>query len=433
MTTTSAEAFDMPMREAVAYLAQKVRTPTRRWTDLEGPAHTRAFAVAGVQADDLLAGIKAGLMKAVAEGTTLQEFRRDLEPMMERLGWRAKGRAYEAWRTRLVYQANLNTAYAAGRYAQMTDPDTLEALPFWIYRHSRKRDPRPQHVLWDGKVLAASDAWWKTHYPPNGWGCGCWAEAISRRDLRQMAKNGPDAAPQDGTRPWRDPVTDQVVQVPKGIDPGWQHNHGEGWLRGVVPPELREPLAPYAGNGLRPSGQRPPNLPPLSPARAADAPGLLPAGRDPAFYAEQFLEVFGATLERPRVIRDAAGARLVISRELFEDVQGRWKPDASARGPFMLRLAEALRDPDEIWADWAETEAGGVHVRRRYLRRFAEDGRNGLAVFEWTSKGWFGATVMLARKEDYLEKQRSGALLYQRQAQGEGGAPPPTRAPGADA
>ena len=187
MTTTSAEAFNMPMREAVAYLAQKVRTPTRRWTDLDGPAHTRAFAVAGVQADDLLAGIKDSLMKAVAEGTTLAEFRRDLEPMMERLGWRAKGRAYEAWRTRLVYQANLNTAYAAGRYAQMTDPDTLEALPFWIYRHSRKRDPRPQHVLWDGKVLAASDDWWRTHYPPNGWGCGCWA-----RRRRTRARAGVD-------------------------------------------------------------------------------------------------------------------------------------------------------------------------------------------------------------------------------------------------
>lgn len=63
----------MPMREAVAYLEQKVRTPTRRWTDLYGPAHTRAFAVAGVQADDLLAGIKAGVAASavlVLGGTT---------------------------------------------------------------------------------------------------------------------------------------------------------------------------------------------------------------------------------------------------------------------------------------------------------------------------------------------------------------------------
>ncbi len=411
MTATSAEAFNMPMREAVAYLAQKVRTPTRRWTDLDGPAHTRAFAVAGVQADDLLAGIKAGLMKAVAEGTTLAEFRRDLEPMMERLGWRAKGRAYEAWRTRLVYQANLNTAYAAGRYAQMTDPDTLEALPFWIYRHSRKRDPRPQHVLWDGKVLAATDDWWRTHYPPNGWGCGCWAEAISRRDLRQLGKDGPDAAPQDGTRPWRDPVTDQVVQVPKGIDPGWQHNHGEGWLRGVVPQELREDLRPLAEAA---ASQAPAALPPMPAPRSAGAARVLPDGLTDEAYARAFLEPLGASLEQPRVIRDTTGARLVVGRALFEDGKGRLKIRKRGRHRFMALLAEALLDPDEIWADWEQLRDGGVTLRRRYLRRFTGiRGDGGLVVFGWAARGWNGSTTFQT-DEEYLKDQRRGVLLYRR-------------------
>jgi hypothetical protein len=413
MTTTSAEAFNMPMREAVAYLAQKVRTPTRRWTDLDGPAHTRAFAVAGVQADDLLAGIKDSLMKAVAEGTTLAEFRRDLEPMMERLGWRAKGRAYEAWRTRLVYQANLNTAYAAGRYAQMTDPDTLEALPFWIYRHSRKRDPRPQHVAWDGKVLAASDDWWRTHYPPNGWGCGCWAEAISRRDLRQLGKDGPDAAPQDGTRPWRDPVTDQVVQVPKGIDPGWQHNHGEGWLRGVVPQELREDLRPLAEAA---ASQVPAALPPLPPPRAMDPARLLPEGLTAEQYEDAFLAEFGATRDRAAIIRDVIGTRLVISRDLFAVGQAGSKANKQKRGPWMRLLADALRDPDEVWADWVTLDRGDVVLRRRYIRRSTIPGRktSPLTVFTWTAKGWFGRTTFPAT-ENNAEGNRTGVLLYRRQ------------------
>lgn len=432
MTETAAEAFSMPMREAVRYLQGKVNMPTRRWTDIDGPGHARAFAVAGVQADDLLAGIKAELLKAIEAGQTLDQFRAGIEPMMDRLGWRQRGRAYEAWRTRLVYQANLNSAYAAGRYAQMTDPDTLEALPFWVYRHSGKRDFRPEHKSWDGKVLEASDPWWRRHYPPNGWGCGCWAEPISRRDLRLMGKPGPDPTPRDGTRPWINPGTGERRQVPVGIDPGWDHNHGEGWLRGVVPPPLREELKPYAGNGPGPSGQQPSALPPMAPPRPPVVTELLPEGREPAFYAEAFLQQFGATLDRPALFRDATGTVLVMSRELFLGADGAWKLDAAARGRFMLRLAEAMRDPDEIWADWAETAAGGVHLRRRYLRRFADDGRTGLSVLEWTRLGWYGATVMLARRGAYLEKQRSGALLYAR-PRDDGEAPPPTGAPGADA
>jgi len=157
-------------------------------------------------------------------------------------------------------------------------------------------------VQWDGKVLAASDDWWKTHYPPNGWGCGCWAEAISRRDLRQLGKDGPDAAPQDGTRPWRDPVTDQVVQVPQGIDPGWQHNHGEGWLRGVVPQELREDLRPLASAA---TSQTPAALPPLPAARSAGAARVLPEGLTDEEYATAFLQPLGATLDQPRVVGTA--------------------------------------------------------------------------------------------------------------------------------
>lgn len=404
---TVAEAFDMPMREAVEYLAQKVRTPTRRWTDINGPGHTRMFAVAGVQADDMLAGIKGELEKALREGTTLAEFRRGLEPMMERLGWRAKGRAYEAWRTRLVYQANLNTAYAAGRYAQMTDPDTLEALPFWVYRHSRKRDARKQHLAWDGKVLAADDPWWSTHYPPNGWGCGCWADAVSRRELRQMGKDGPDPAPRDGTRPWRDPATNEVRQVPAGIDPGWDHNHGEGWLRGVVPRELREDLPGWSG-----TPRSPPGLPPMPPIRAVDRGRLLPEGLEPEAYAQAFLEEFGATLERPAIFRDVTGTRLVISTDLFGGPAA-LKADKNRRGPWMRLLADALHDPDEVWVDWARKDGKPV-LRRRYVRRHGLPGlSNALTVFSWTSEGWRGTTTYPPGKQQ-VENERHGALLYRR-------------------
>lgn len=406
----TAEAFSMPMAEALEYFRQKVRVPTRTWTDIWQGAHARAFAVAGVQRDDLLAGIKAALDKAIAQGTTLEEFRRDLGPLMDGLGWRARGRAYEGWRTRLVYQANLNAAYAAGRYAQMTEPETLEALPFWAYRHSRKRDPRPEHLAWDGKVLAADDPWWRTHYPPNGWGCGCWAEPLSRRQLRALGKDGPDPSPEVETRPWVDPNTGERREVPKGIDPGWAHNHGQGWLEGVVPRELQQPL-PDAGPPRQPAS----NLPQMPAIRRVDTSRRLPADMTDDEYASAFLGEFGATLEQPALFRDAAGTVLTISEALFDDRKnpGQRKSGKNERGPWMLLLADALKDPDEIWMDWAMVNRQPV-LRRRYIRRHGLPGlSNALAVFEWTARGWFGRTTY-PPGESQVQKERHSVLLYRR-------------------
>lgn len=409
----SIDALSLPPERAIAFFRQKVNTPTHAWDDLRHGAHARAWSVAGVQAQDMLADIRAAMDKAIAQGTTLAEFRKDIGPLLGRLGWDERGAQYVAWRTRTVYETNMRTAYAAGRYAEMTQPDVLAARPFWRYRHSGKKDFRQEHKDWDGLVIRADDDFWKTHFPPNGWGCGCYVQSLGPRDLRRLGKDGPDEPPLTGTRPVRDPRTGETQAVPAGIDPGWDYSVGRSWLDGVVPPRLAEPLQPYRGNALRPSGQRPADLPPMPPARPSGA--LPPASETPEPDAaiDAFLAAFGAARDRAAVFRDVQGTRITISRDLFLGADGGLKPDPQ-RFRFLPRLAEALRDPDEIWLDWAETRAGGVVLRRRYLRRFA-GAAAGLAVMEWTGAGWVGTTLMAARAIAYLEKQRSGVLLYARQ------------------
>ena len=413
------DALSLPPEQAIAFFRQKTNTPTRAWDDLRHGAHARAWSVAGVQAHDMLADIRTAMDRAIAEGRTLDQFRADMQPMLQDLGWADRGPGYVAWRTRTVYETNMRTAYAAGRYAEMTDPDVLEARPWWRYRHSGKRDFRPEHKAWDGLVLRHDDAFWQAHYAPNGWGCDCYVQAVSDRDRDAAVQQGKGAPPKEGRpRVYVDPVTGDKHPLPTGIDPGWDYNVGQSWLRGTVPPRLAEPLQPYAGNVVKPSGQQPAGLPPLPPARPARTAALLPEGQTADTYIDAFLQEFGATQSAPVVFRDASGARVVISRDLFFGGSGLPKADAVARGRFMLRIAEALKDPDEIWADWAKTHAGGVHVRRRYLRRFL-DAAGALAVFEWTSDGWFGATMLVARASAYLERQRSGVLLFRRSEEGE--------------
>lgn len=231
--TTDAETLDLPFEEAIAFFRRKLNLKSASWAAVWQDAHTRAFTVAGALRDDLLADFRQAIDKAIATGTTLEEFRKDFDGIVKRHGWSYNGG--RGWRTTVIYRTNLSTAYAAGRYQQMVDPDVLEHRPYWRYVHGGSRDARPEHQAWDGLVLPASDPWWKTHYPPNGWGCSCYVEAITERELLRSGKAEPDQAPPVETYAWTDPATGRTAEVPVGIDPGWAYNVGWAYLAGDAP------------------------------------------------------------------------------------------------------------------------------------------------------------------------------------------------------
>jgi hypothetical protein len=64
--------------------------------------------------------------------------------------WTGEGSAKgEAWRTRVIYQTNLLTSYAAGRRAQLL----AGKYKYWVYRHSGAEHPRLHHLALDGIAL----------------------------------------------------------------------------------------------------------------------------------------------------------------------------------------------------------------------------------------------------------------------------------------
>lgn len=229
--TTPAEALDLPFDDAIAFFRGKASVPTRTWTDVYAAAHSHSFMVAGAATDDLLADFRAAIDTAIADGTTLEDFRARFDEIVETHGWDYKGG--RNWRSRVIFETNLRTAYSAGRYAQQTLPETLEAFPFWQYQHSGALNPREQHLSWDGLVLRANDPFWITNYPPNGWKCGCFTTPVSERDLRRQGKSGPDRAPDLGFR--EELVGGEVRRVPDGVDPGFEYNPGQTWLSGGRP------------------------------------------------------------------------------------------------------------------------------------------------------------------------------------------------------
>ncbi len=411
------EFKNLPPAEAVAYFEGKGYRTTFGWAEMMAEEHGAAFTVAKVARLDLLADIRQAVDQAIREGWTTERFQRELRPTLVAKGWWGRqemtdpltGERREVQlgspnRLAIIYDTNLRTSHAAGRWEQI---QRVKAdRPYLRYCAVLDRRTRPAHRGWNGTVLPVDHSFWSTHYPPNGWRCRCFAVSVSERELARRGEEV-SADPDVATRPWVNNRTGEVSQVPVGIDPGFGYNPGRGRLASLTPPPLDRPLSTiYTGD---PAAVPPPPARPIDPAR------LLPQGLAPEQYARAFLREFGADIGRPVVWKDALGEPMVISDSLFRYVDGRWKvTKRQNRGTTILALADALRDPDEIWWQWQELHSGGTALRRRYLRRATIDGQDLMLVFEIGKDGWVGVTGFDVERRDYFDRQRRGTLAWRR-------------------
>lgn len=221
-------ASRLGFEEAVGYLKAKVPMPTQHWDDIVGQAHDHTFVVAGATKAELLSDLHGEVLQAVRGNVTLDEFRANFDQICSKHGWTdwtgSDTAAGRAWRTKTIYTTNLRTAYAAGRLAQMRA--IQHERPYWRYRHNDTvAHPRLIHTGWNGLVLRADDPWWLTHYPPNGWGCRCYVECLSQRDLDREGLTI-DLTPVDGVYQYVHPRTGEVHTLPVGIQYGWNHMPG---------------------------------------------------------------------------------------------------------------------------------------------------------------------------------------------------------------
>jgi hypothetical protein len=220
--------FRKPFAEQTAFFRGKLGNliPTESWLDVQKSAHDTGFMVAGAAKADLLADLARAVDGAIADGQSIGWFRAHFDEIAEKHGWGHKGE-YN-WRTRTIYRTNMASSYAAGRLVQLKSGN----FTHWMYRHSDSvARPRPLHVSWDGLALPADDAWWQTHYPPNGWGCQCYVIGVTRKTAERLGGRVEDA-PDDGLAP---------DGRPNGIDKGWDYMPGAS-VTGDVKRQLKEKL-----------------------------------------------------------------------------------------------------------------------------------------------------------------------------------------------
>lgn len=229
--------------EAIDYLKGKLPEGSMAWDDLSGPVHGKVFAVAGAVKADLVRDLQAALVRALENGTTITQFRKDFDQAVQQHGWTYRGK--RGWRTSVIFDTNMRSAHMAGRWAQIQAGK--DRRPFLQYRTAGDARVRPQHRQWNGLIYPVDDLFWTTHYPPNGWGCRCTVRAYSQADLeaKKLSVSDPfevktrEVISRDGE------IKDRV---PVGIDPGWDHNVGQSWIApelalgqkiAALPPQLR--------------------------------------------------------------------------------------------------------------------------------------------------------------------------------------------------
>lgn len=398
-----ADYGSLPFDEAIEFFRGKVNLPTRTWLDIQKGMHARAFVVAGAMQTRLLEDFRAAVDSAIAKGTTLQAFRGQFDRIVKRHGWSYNGSA--GWRSRVIYDTNLRTAYQAGRYKQLTDPAALKARPYWRYKHDDLVvRPRQQHLAWNGLVLRYDDPFWATHYPPNGWGCKCKVFAESASSLKRK-KLSVSRSPK--IRKVERKLGNTIVRVPEGIDPGWDYNVGEAaWGRKLSEKAFRD----YEGGAWTPLTRggpadygRPELLAPTQ-AQVSSGPRLDSRG--------QAVKALKDLLQGEEKVFELRRGQFSYPIHVNAEILG--EHVNLNRTPFLPYLPELLTRPQEAWLTFEQHKTTKkIALRLRLIRVAQADKKRGMLLVANAHAGHLESwTFIPISKPAVLEKQRRGILVF---------------------
>ena len=423
-------ALGLPPERAVAYFQAKGYAITFDWHELLADAQARSFTVAKCVKLDILADIRGAVQKALDEGQTQRQFAKELTPLLKSKGWWGKQEVVDPrtgevrtaqlgspWRLRTIYETNMATAYAAGRYREQFE--NAEEQPYWMYVAVMDARTRPAHAAINGKTLRYDDPFWSSFYPPNGWNCRCRVRAmdgdrLERKGIRVESSAG--RVTHEDVRIARDGRTARMAIYTDGdvrmqTDPGWAYNPGKSWpltdRNGGLPDCTARDFA-EGGKCIKMLMGQPdwqtlgrPDLRAVPESQRLVAPSLLPGGKTRE-EAEAILARALGLDTRPLVAVATPIEHVFLKRELLAHLVE--KPE-NARERYANFILPTLQRPFEIYR--TEYEDG---FRDRYIGLFTGK-YNLLTVIRLNQDGSVLWNVMNV-EDKRMNKQRVGELLY---------------------
>jgi hypothetical protein len=247
-----ADAKRLVPKEALDYLKRKKLRPAFSYKDVWNEEHAAAFTVAKAMQLDVLSDIKKAVEKAVEDGTTFEQFKKDLKPTLMQKGWWGKkdmvdpltGKTVNAQlgsdrRLKTIYSTNLRSAFQKGQYDRAMSSD---AHPYLMYHLGPSVHHREQHARWNNLIRPKDDPIWNEIFPPNGYGCKCYTTAVSAARKERYERDGVPAydpstgktvrvpaqtsAPKMNYKNYFNERKGAMERIPQGITPGFNWNQG---------------------------------------------------------------------------------------------------------------------------------------------------------------------------------------------------------------
>lgn len=384
MTISAADAsfaIGLPPEKAIAHLQAKQAQVTGPWTEWLDGQHARGFTAANVAKLDVLQDMQDSLAKALKNGQTLQQWKDGLVPELQRKGWwgrsgttaelQAAGRVdaegviakgLTPTRLKTIFQTNMQSAYMAGRYADMIEE--AEERPYWQYVAILDAKTRPAHRAMNGKIFRYDDPGWKTFYPPCGFNCRCRVRNFSKTDItrRKLQVDSTEGKLQEVQVPLRSGGSASVTRYSDKALPGGKFQPDAGFNNNPAAATWQPSLAANDVQLSKRYVETAVQGPAFERFVQAKAPeGSFPVGiAAPARQAE--LDLDGAVV--------TLGAELVKRQQLARTRLGlddyRRIPDVLERGVLATDLDDrwlVLDEPDAIYTLDLQAQPGGARVQ----------------------------------------------------------------------
>ena len=357
-------AIGVPPDKAIAHLSAKKAQVTGPWHQWLDGQHARAFTAANVAKLDVLQDMQNSLTKALKGGQTLQQWKDGLVPELERKGWwgrkgttaelQAAGRVdadgviakgLTPTRLKTIFQTNMQSAYMAGRYADMVEE--AEERPFWQYVAILDAKTRPAHRAMNGKIFRYDDPGWKSFYPPCGYNCRCRVRNFSQTDVtrRKLQVDSTEGRLQEVEVPLRSGGTAAVTRYQDKSIPGGKFQPDAGFSNN---PGLNAWQPTLAGNDVQLSA-RYVETAVQGPAFQQFVVAKTPAGSFPVAIASPARQVE----------LDLDGAVVSLNAETLKQLRATSKlgVDEFRRIPDVLERGLLTTDPDDRWLVLEEADA----------------------------------------------------------------------------
>lgn len=195
--------LDLPWAEALQAFTERVPQRKNELERLLKAYAQRSDEARKLALEQIQKFVKGSLERHIAEGGTYGDFADDLEAGKESLGISTADPAY----LKMVFRTNVQSAYGAGRFRAITDPDVIELRPYVQYRTVGDARVRPEHAVLDRTIYHAASPEWHRISPPNSFNCRCSMCSLSRDEvvgekvLGQVPANYVSATPEFDSPP----------------------------------------------------------------------------------------------------------------------------------------------------------------------------------------------------------------------------------------